>query len=360
MPNFLTLHPMETMKNFISKIAIFVLTITAITAESAANEPLNPFTDVDAYHLYYEAVNYLAANDIVGGYEDGTFKPDKTLNRAEMLKILVEGQITLGTAMKEDVELYAKSKCFNDIKTGEWYTKYVCHAQAQGWVQGYDNGKLFKPQQEVTFVEALKMTMKAFAIDYNEKTDPWYKGAVTSAGQLNYIPIDIDAFDLKLKRGQMADLLTRILKDKQGQDYFGFDYADKYIVTYETISEGRNLLNEYMNREDDIEASFETPTVEITSKGFSPKTLTISQGDTVKFINKDIEKHWPASDVHPTHTKYPGSGIDKCDTLDEYYIFDACRGFAQGEEFSFPFDEIGTWKYHDHLNPEIKGTIIVE
>lgn len=345
------------MKNFISKIAILVLTITAITAESAANEPLNPFTDVDAYHLYFEAVNYLAANDIVSGYEDGTFKPDKTLNRAEMLKILVEGQITLGTTMKEDVELYGETKCFNDIKTGEWYTKYVCHAKAQGWVQGYDNGKLFKPEQEVTFVEALKMTMKAFEVDYDESTDPWYKGAVTAAGDLNYIPIDIDAFELKLKRGQMADLLTRILKDKQGQDYFGFDYADTHIVTYATILAGRNLWQEILKEIDMIP---KTSTVEITADGFTPATLSISQGDTVTFINKDIEKHWPASNIHPTHTKYPGSGIDKCGTLDEYYIFDACHGLEEGEQYSFPFDEIGTWKYHDHLNPEIKGTIIVE
>ena len=85
--------------------------------------------------------------------------------------------------------------------------------------------------------------------------------------------------------------------------------------------------------------------VEVTSSGFSPKTLEINAGDTVRFVNKDSSKHWPASDFHPTHRLYPG--------------FDALRGLAQGEEYSFKFDKKGSWTYHDHLNPGTKGTIIV-
>lgn len=354
------------MKKITTTVTVSILALTAIATQALANEPMRAFTDVDASNLYIESIEYLAANDIVGGYADGTFKPEKTLNRAEMLKILVEGQITLGTAIKEEVELYANSECFNDIKSGEWYIKYVCHAKAQGWVQGYENGKFFRPQQEVTFVEALKMTMKAFAINYDEETSPWYKGAVIIAGEYNFIPIDIDAFELKLRRDQMADLLNNVLKSILGQEY-GFSDSADFFVTYETIAAGRNLWEEFLNFGsetpviDDVEDNpFSNATIEITAKGFSPETITISQGDTVTFINKDIEKHWPASAIHPTHTKYPGSGIDKCGTLDEYYIFDACRGLEEGEEYSFPFDEIGTWKYHDHLNPEIKGTIIVE
>ena len=99
--------------------------------------------------------------------------------------------------------------------------------------------------------------------------------------------------------------------------------------------------------------------VEMTNAGFSPKTLTISKGDTVTWTNKVSRKVWPASLVHPTHTVYPGSGIAKCGS-DPDNIFDACSGLAQGESYSFTFNEEGSWGYHDHLAPGFKGTITVE
>lgn len=100
--------------------------------------------------------------------------------------------------------------------------------------------------------------------------------------------------------------------------------------------------------------------IEITSAGFSPGTLTISKGTTVTWVNKDTEPHWPASAIHPTHTVYPGSSIEKCGTAEQGNIFDACRGLAEGERWSFTFNEIGSWGYHDHLNVNLFGKIIVE
>ena len=86
--------------------------------------------------------------------------------------------------------------------------------------------------------------------------------------------------------------------------------------------------------------------VEITSSGFSPQTLEISQGDTVTWTNQNSASSWPASAIHPTHTLYPG--------------FDSKRGLKNGESYSFTFDKVGTWGYHDHLSPSTKGTIVVE
>jgi len=100
--------------------------------------------------------------------------------------------------------------------------------------------------------------------------------------------------------------------------------------------------------------------IEITSSGFTPKTLTISKGETVTWINKDTEEHWPASANHPTHTVYPGSNIEKCGTIEQAGIFDACRGVPPGESWSFTFNEAGTWGYHDHLQSSLTGKIIVK
>lgn len=109
-----------------------------------------------------------------------------------------------------------------------------------------------------------------------------------------------------------------------------------------------------------LEKSAEVNMVKITASGFEPKTLTVKTGTIVTFVNEDSNKHWPASAMHPIHTVYPGSDIKKCGTAEEKNIFDACRGLAQGESFSFTFNEKGSWKYHDHLSVPSTGTIVVE
>lgn len=101
-------------------------------------------------------------------------------------------------------------------------------------------------------------------------------------------------------------------------------------------------------------------TIEIKSNGFNPGELTIKAGDTVTWINKDTVGHWPASAVHPTHEKYPGSSVTKCNTAEQPNIFDACKNLAQGESWSFTFKEKGTWFYHDHSNSRLFGKIVVE
>ena len=102
-----------------------------------------------------------------------------------------------------------------------------------------------------------------------------------------------------------------------------------------------------------------THIVNITLYGFSPLVLDINKGDKVTFVNYDKLARWLASNTHPTHKIYPGSDIAKCGTPAEGEIFDSCRGLNQGESYSFVFNEIGSWRYHDHLRPSFTGTIIV-
>lgn len=114
------------------------------------------------------------------------------------------------------------------------------------------------------------------------------------------------------------------------------------------------------NTEGTGSAEPENHVIEITSSGFTPGTLAVKRGDSVTFLNKDSSPRWPASAMHPTHRVYPGSDIEKCGTSEESSIFDACRGLAEGESYSFVFDEAGSWNYHDHLNLGMFGKIIVE
>lgn len=97
-----------------------------------------------------------------------------------------------------------------------------------------------------------------------------------------------------------------------------------------------------------------------TKNGYEPNELTIKKGETVVFTNTITDLTWPASAQHPTHTVYPGSDIKKCGTAEAGNIFDACKGLVEGESWTFTFNEVGAWNYHNHLNPAKFGKIVVE
>lgn len=90
----------------------------------------------------------------------------------------------------------------------------------------------------------------------------------------------------------------------------------------------------------------EEKVIEITSAGFSPASITVSVGTTVRFVNKDFQLHWPASGVHPTHQVCAG--------------LDALRPVNPEESYSFKFSVAKTCPIHDHLNPVTKGSIVVQ
>lgn len=96
----------------------------------------------------------------------------------------------------------------------------------------------------------------------------------------------------------------------------------------------------------------------MNEEGFEPKSVAVKRGTKVIFKNVDKSPRWPASDVHPTHKRYPGSHLEKCGTSEEKNIFDAC-GRKPREDYSFVFNEVGRWTYHDHLKPSLIGEIIV-
>ena len=86
-------------------------------------------------------------------------------------------------------------------------------------------------------------------------------------------------------------------------------------------------------------------TVEMVPDAFSPQTLTITAGTKIRFVNKDKVDRWPASGFHPTHQICPG--------------FDSKQSIKPGGSYSFTFTEAKQCPMHDHLNPAIRGTIVV-
>lgn len=85
--------------------------------------------------------------------------------------------------------------------------------------------------------------------------------------------------------------------------------------------------------------------VTITDAGFSPKEITIKAGESVVWMNEGTVDHTVNSVVHPTHLLYPPLNLNT---------------IKPGEQKSLIFPDAGTYKYHDHLNPSLTGSVTVQ
>lgn len=85
--------------------------------------------------------------------------------------------------------------------------------------------------------------------------------------------------------------------------------------------------------------------VTYTDSGFAPDPLTVKIGTTVTFVNESSRGMWVASAVHPTHQLLPG--------------FDQLSSAVKGGTYEYMFVKVGTWKYHNHVNPTDTGSVVV-
>jgi plastocyanin len=226
------------------KKLLCILSILSLVPMAAFADVVDAFPDVEESHTYYESIEYVRLAGLVNGNsDDGTFTPDNTLNRAEMLKILV----LAGGATETEILPYATEECFSDVPAETWFTGYVCFGKDKGYIKGYGDNT-FKPAQAVTFVEGMKIAYEAFGLDWteNEAPDVWFKDLAGKAADAKYIPPTISSFDQDLLRGEMADLAARIHSDASSEtgltDYLASlgTFGD-IVPTYETIENGEDL-----------------------------------------------------------------------------------------------------------------------
>ena len=97
-----------------------------------------------------------------------------------------------------------------------------------------------------------------------------------------------------------------------------------------------------------------------TDSGYTPNTVIIKKGETVVWKNESSSPMWTASAMHPLHRAYPGTDISACGTQTLLPMFDSCAGIAPGQSWSFTFNNVGTWGYHNHLNSSKFGKVVVE
>lgn len=134
------------------------------------------FPDVVSGRYGFTAITDLAAKGVLRGYDDGTFRPDSSVNRAEFMKVLIAGLY--------DSPPDVPSACFPDVGD-EWFSSFVCTGKRLGWLQGYPDGS-FGPGRQITKAEALKVVIAALGLPL-ESTVPLPAGVPETAWYTPYV-----------------------------------------------------------------------------------------------------------------------------------------------------------------------------
>lgn len=187
-----------------------VLALMMPSLTSAQPRITGPFTDIDLDSPLLDAASFLRNRGIVQGYEDGALRPDRFINRAEFTTIVLRAFQDLSKP-----ECAYPEQLYSDVPANAWYAAVVCSATSQKVIEGYADGT-FRPEQPITFAEASKIiaaTANVYLLheEAPAESKPWYRSSVQAMEGWRAIPESIRSFDQRITRGQMVDILYRVL-----------------------------------------------------------------------------------------------------------------------------------------------------
>lgn len=169
------------------------------------------FPDVPQASPYAAAIDYVAGAGIMTGNSD-RFRPDDTLSRAELLKILMSSKYPkeqLDECLQRFSGKGLSFAFFRDAPLDAWYAPHVCMAQKDGIIRGFSDGT-FRPTEKVSFVEVAKIVGGVFNIRSDNGGKEWFRPFVFGLQEVGAIPTSIKTFDSPVTRAEIAEIMYRL------------------------------------------------------------------------------------------------------------------------------------------------------
>jgi carboxyl-terminal processing protease len=203
------------------------------------------FRDVKPDYKYYNAIVSLQEQGVLKGYDDGTFKPDDLIQRAELIKMIF-------THIGYKSHNNTNTTNFTDVPPESWFASYVKKALELGVININPNVPLFYPAGPITKIEALKLIMPLEGVPapyINEKSPIYFKDIsdasgyayLVRAGQKSGLLLIDDGNMLypfkNLTRGEAAEFLIR------AQDYRESGYTGSFVSIYDYSGAELDIVN---------------------------------------------------------------------------------------------------------------------
>lgn len=188
------------------------------------------FSDVSVDADYCDAVSWAFEAGIVAGYPDGTFKPSRLMNRAELLKVVLESRgVPLPSHDGKD------ALGFTDVGVDQWYMPYIQQGKALKIFEGDSGGKkTARPGEPVNRVEALKLAFATIvAVDAYRLTScsiqpyvdssfsDWFFDYACRAKEFGLFDLDDPSYLLPGKKATRAEVVLMLYRMNRAGLFLG-------------------------------------------------------------------------------------------------------------------------------------------
>jgi hypothetical protein len=239
-------------------IILTLLTLTILVPSAGA------FTDIDNNHDYSESIYWLNDKGVIRGYRDGTYRPDKYVNRAELIKIVLK-------TLRKDTSTPATRMYYKDLKKSDWFSRYVNRATELGLISGYEDNR-FRPIQYVRAAEAAKIIAKSYDLDIRARANGelWYARFYEALELIDAIPPTVENPRTFLTRGEIAEMIYRVHTNV----FYNED------VNTDTDSETDTSTDTDTNSDSDTDAETDTSTDTNTDNSEGDSSAQICEAST--------------------------------------------------------------------------------
>ena len=364
------------------KLAALIAAASLLTSVSVPHIANAAFSDVTEDSRYKTAITTLSKLDIINGYEDGTFGPEKNITRAEFTKLVVY-LLKLG-------ELSTPITQFKDVSTEHWANANIKTAFDLGIINGYSDTE-FGPDDPVTYEQALKMVVCMLGY----QADAEAKGGYPEGYRAESITLDLQKsisgieYTANAPRGVVAQIMYNALevklREQNGRkwettdktllnDYldvyklkgtivgveksttadcqaalspgqFAIDEdrtGEEYVIDYTEFTDSLTTMNAYLGKTVQIyyrqeHLSTDRFLVEIDDETYTNKELSVSSFDIASYSNLSL-KYYPDDSTKTSTIKF-----DKADLTVRYNGRAVSENVDFGETECTPIQALDYW-----------------
>jgi uncharacterized protein YkwD len=176
-------------------IGILLIAVGSVSAQT-----------LDAKDASTAAIRYATQQGWMSAFADGSFRADRPLTRAELLKVVL---LAAGKGDEASRCIMRRSKRMVDVPADAWFARYVCAGLRFDLLVHPSDGRIH-PARKVTLAEAAKVLSLSMIPGTAVQGGPWYEPHIRQLAQRHALPPSLVHHSSYVTRGELAEMLYRL------------------------------------------------------------------------------------------------------------------------------------------------------